>query len=224
MPGAAVVRGDPGDRVAVKSDIANDATSAPRAAASSAYIGIIGRPLGVLLGGAYGMLVGSLFDIDGVETTESVLREILNQVHATRTAVLAQVTEQSPEVIDTAMARLGGEVMRRPVVDVVEEIAAAHEAQREARKETAEGTPRGEQGRRTRQGRRAQVEAPSHQGRRDRSGLAATTSPAPAGRPSSARAIGLERASRVPTRRQRSLPQIVGPVVPHANGGAAANR
>jgi uncharacterized membrane protein len=89
----------------------------------------------VLLGGATGVLVGSLFDISEVETTESVLSEISKQVHPTRMAVLAQVTEQSPDVIDTAMARLGGEVLRRPVVDVEQEIAAAHEAQWEARRE-----------------------------------------------------------------------------------------
>jgi hypothetical protein len=52
------------------------------------------------------------------------------QVHPTQTAVPAQVTEQSPAVIDTAMARLGGEGLRRPVVDVEQEIAAAHEPQR----------------------------------------------------------------------------------------------
>jgi uncharacterized membrane protein len=98
-------------------------------------VGIIGGPLGVLLGGAYGALVGSLFDIDDVETTESVLGDISKQVHPTRTPVLAQVTEQSPEVIDTAMARLGGEIMRRPVVDVEQEIAAAQEAQRKAKRE-----------------------------------------------------------------------------------------
>jgi uncharacterized membrane protein len=87
------------------------------------------------LGGTYGLLVGSLFDIDDVETTESVLGEISKQVQPSRTAVLAQVTEQSPDVIDAAMARLGGEVMRRPVVDVEEEIAAAEEAQRKAKRE-----------------------------------------------------------------------------------------
>ena len=38
-------------------------------------------------------------------------------------------------MIDAAMARLGGEVMRRPVVDVEEEIAAAEEAQRKAKRE-----------------------------------------------------------------------------------------
>ena len=138
----------------------------------------------MLLGGTYGALVGSLFDIDDVETTESVLGEISKQVQPTRTAVLAQVTEQSPEVIDTAMARLGGEVMRRPVVEVEQEIAAAQDAQRkaerEARKELHEGPRREDQGRRARQGRGAEVEAPSHQGRRGRVGRAAMTRAAPA--------------------------------------------
>ena len=89
----------------------------------------------MLIGGAYGMLVGSLFDIDEVDTTETVLGEISKQVQPTRTAVLAQVTEQSPEVIDAAMARLGGEVLRRPAVEVEEEIAVAEEAQRKAKQE-----------------------------------------------------------------------------------------
>ena len=140
IAGAAVVTRDPDDRVDVKSEVANDPyVGTASGGVIGLLVGIIGGPLGVLLGGTYGMLVGSLFDIDDVETTESVLREISNEVHATRTAVLVQVTEQSPEVIDTAMARLGGEVMRRPVVDVEEEIAAANEAQlkaeRDARKE-----------------------------------------------------------------------------------------
>ena len=133
IAGAAVVTRDPDGRVDVKSEVGD----APYAGTASGgiiglLIGIIGGPLGVLLGGTYGMLVGSLFDIDDVETTESVLREISNEVHATRTAVLAQVTEQSPEVIDTAMARLGGQVMRRPVFEVEQEIAAAQDAQRKA--------------------------------------------------------------------------------------------
>jgi uncharacterized membrane protein len=136
IAGAAVVTRDPDDRVDVKSELAND----PYVGTASGgiiglLVGIIGGPLGVLLGGTYGMLVGSLFDIDDVATTESVLGEISNQVHATRTAVLAQVNEQSPEVIDTAMARLGGEVMRRPVFEVEQEIAAAQDAQRKAERE-----------------------------------------------------------------------------------------
>ena len=98
-------------------------------------IGILGGPLGVLLGGSYGALVGSLFDLDEAETTESVLGEISKQVQPTRMALLAQVTEQSPEVIDTAMARLGGQVMRRLLADVESEIAAAQDAERKAKRE-----------------------------------------------------------------------------------------
>ncbi len=136
IAGAAVVTRDLDGRVDVKSEVGDD----PYVGTASGgmiglLVGIIGGPLGVLLGGAYGVLVGSLFDIDDVETTESVLSEISKQVHPTRTAVLAQVTEQSPEVVDTAMARLGGQVMRRPVVDVEQEIAAAQEAQRKAKRE-----------------------------------------------------------------------------------------
>jgi len=136
IAGAAVVTRDPDDRLDVKSEVADD----PYVGTASGgiiglLVGIIGGPLGVLLGGTYGMLVGSLFDIDDVATTESVLGEISSQVHATRTAVLAQVNEQGPEVIDTAMARLGGEVMRRPVFEVEQEIAAAQDAQRKAERE-----------------------------------------------------------------------------------------
>ena len=42
---------------------------------------------------------------------------------------------QSAGVVDTAMARLGGTVVRRPVSDVEAEIAAAEEAQREAKRQ-----------------------------------------------------------------------------------------
>jgi uncharacterized membrane protein len=136
IAGGAVVTRDLDGRVDAKSEIGNDPYTGTAAGGMiGLLLGIIGGPLGVLLGGATGVLVGSLFDIDDVETTESVLSDISKQVRPTRTAVLAQVTEQSPEVIDTAMARLGGEVMRRPVVDVEQEIAAAQEAQRKAKRE-----------------------------------------------------------------------------------------
>jgi uncharacterized membrane protein len=134
--GGAVVTRDLDGHVEVKSEVGDD----PYVGTASGgliglLVGILGGPLGVLLGGSTGLLVGSLFDMDEAETTESVLGDMSTQIHPTRTAVLAQVTEQSPEVVDAAMARLGGEIMRRPVADVEEEIAAAQEAQRKAKRE-----------------------------------------------------------------------------------------
>jgi uncharacterized membrane protein len=136
LAGAAVVTRQLDGRVEIKSEVGD----LPYEGTASGglvglLVGIIGGPLGMLFGGATGLLVGSLFDIDDATTTESVLSDISKHVRPGRTAVLAQVTEQSREVIDTAMWKLGGEVMRRPIVDVEKEIAAAQEAQRTAEQE-----------------------------------------------------------------------------------------
>jgi uncharacterized membrane protein len=140
IAGAAVITRDLDGSVDIKSEVGdNSYVGTASGGVIGLLVGIIGGPLGILLGGATGLLVGSLYDMDQVDTTESVLGDISKQVHPSRTAILAQVTEQSPEVIDSAMARLGGDVMRRSVVDVEDEIAAAEKAQktadREARKE-----------------------------------------------------------------------------------------
>ena len=136
VAGAAVVSRDADGRVDVKSEVGNDRyVGTASGGIIGLLVGIIGGPVGMLLGGTYGALVGSLFDIDDVATTDSVLGEISNQVQPTRTAVLAQVLEQSPDVIDTAMARLRGQVMRRPVFELEQELAAAQDAQRKAERE-----------------------------------------------------------------------------------------
>jgi uncharacterized membrane protein len=98
-------------------------------------IGILGGPLGVLIGGTYGVLVGSLFDLSDSADTESVLSDISRSVRPGNPALIAQATEQSPEVVDSAMSALGGTVLRRPVDEVMAEIAAAEDAQRAAQEE-----------------------------------------------------------------------------------------
>jgi uncharacterized membrane protein len=97
-------------------------------------VGILGGPLGVLIGGATGVLIGSLFDMEDADDTDSVLADIAKSVDRGHTSLLAEIVEQSPEVVDTAMARLGGTVLRRPLDDVEAEVAAAEKAQRAAKK------------------------------------------------------------------------------------------
>jgi uncharacterized membrane protein len=98
-------------------------------------LGVLGGPLGLLLGGAGGALLGSVIDLDSVEEAESVLGTMARAIQPGKTALLAEATEPAVEVVDSEMERLGGKVVRRPVVDVEAEIAAAEEAARSAEAE-----------------------------------------------------------------------------------------
>ncbi|HEX4622877.1 MAG TPA: DUF1269 domain-containing protein [Solirubrobacteraceae bacterium] len=98
-------------------------------------IGILGGPFGILLGGVTGLLIGSLYDLDESDATESALGDISRTVRPGKTALLAEADEQSPDVVDNAMTSLGGSVLRRSLDDVQAEVAAAEEAQRAAAQE-----------------------------------------------------------------------------------------
>ena len=136
---AVVVRGEDG-KIVVKDQVGGDEFAGTAGGGLiGVLVGILGGPLGVLLGGSYGLLVGSLVDVSEVERNESILSQISMSVKPGHTALLAEVTEQSPEVVDTAMEQFRGTVLRRPSSEVEAEIAAAEEAQREAqRKATKE--------------------------------------------------------------------------------------
>jgi uncharacterized membrane protein len=132
---AVVVRNDDG-RIDIKDEVGDTGYEGTATGGIvGLIIGVLGGPFGVLLGGATGVLIGSLFDLDDLDTTESVLGEMSRSVRVGHDAVLAEVTEQSPEVVDAAMVRLGGTVVRRPLEDVEAEIAVAEEAQRAAKQE-----------------------------------------------------------------------------------------
>jgi uncharacterized membrane protein len=132
---AVVVRDDDG-HVLVKDDVADERHTATLGGGLvGLLIGVIGGPFGVLIGGATGVLVGSLFDSHDGDETESALSDVSASVQVGRTALLAEVTEQGTEVIDTAMRGIGGEILRRSLDDVEAEIAATEKAQRSAKRE-----------------------------------------------------------------------------------------
>jgi uncharacterized membrane protein len=101
-------------------------------------IGVLGGPVGMLLGWGAGAMVGGAFDVDRAVTSDEALTVLGTAIPAGSTAVIASVEEPAVEVIDGEMAKLGGEVTRRPVSDVMAELDAAEEAaaaaEREARK------------------------------------------------------------------------------------------
>ena len=101
-------------------------------------IGVLGGPVGMLLGWGAGAMMGGAFDLDRAVTSDEALTVLGTAIPAGSTAVIANIEEPAVEVIDGEMAKLGGEVTRRPVGDVMAELDAAEEAaeaaEREARK------------------------------------------------------------------------------------------
>jgi len=126
---AVVVRDDDG-KVLIKDEVGETyGVATATGGIIGLLIGIIGGPLGVLIGGATGLMAGSLYDLDEEFDTRSALSQISHSVKVGHTALVAEVSEPSPEVLDSDMARLSGKVFRRPVHEVEAEIAAAQEAQ-----------------------------------------------------------------------------------------------
>jgi uncharacterized membrane protein len=105
-------------------------------------IGVLGGPLGVLIGWGGGALMGGAFDVDRAVSSDEALTVLGRAIPPGTTAVIASVEEPAVEVIDAEMYKLGGEVTRRPVAEVMGELEAAEEAAdaaaREARRELRE--------------------------------------------------------------------------------------
>ena len=91
-------------------------------------VGVLGGPVGVLVGWGAGAVMGSLFDIDRVEKSDEALCALGRAIPPESTAVIAVVGEPAVEVIDGEMAKLGGEVTRRPLDEVMSELEAAERA------------------------------------------------------------------------------------------------
>jgi uncharacterized membrane protein len=105
-------------------------------------IGVLGGPVGLLLGWGAGAMMGGAFDIDRAVTSDEALTVLGQAIPPGSTAVVANVEEPAVEVIDGEMKKLDGEITRRPVGEVMAELDAAEEAAdaaaREARRAVRE--------------------------------------------------------------------------------------
>jgi uncharacterized membrane protein len=135
IKGAAVVQRQQDGAIVTKDAVDTQHSGTTTGGLIGLLVGILGGPFGILIGGATGLLIGSLYDVDEAEETTSVLAGISSAISPGQTVVLAEVEEQSSDVVDQAMARLGGTVMRRSIKDVEAEIAAAEHAARAAKRE-----------------------------------------------------------------------------------------
>jgi uncharacterized membrane protein len=135
VPAAAVVTREEDGRITINDQFGQDSfEDTAGGGLLGLLVGVLGGPLGVLVGGATGLLIGSLFDEDDDDNTRSVLSDISKTIRVGAPGLLAEVSEPGPEAIDAVMDHLDGTVIRRSVADVELEVAAAEDAQREAKK------------------------------------------------------------------------------------------
>ena len=97
-------------------------------------VGILGGPLGMLLGWGAGSLIGGFADANRVDRSESAIGELSRRLPA-GTAILAEVEEYAAEVLDDDVAPLGGQVLRLEAARVLTELGAARVLHEERRQE-----------------------------------------------------------------------------------------
>ncbi len=108
IKGAAIVQRGEDGRMVIKDSLDSEQFAGTATGGLiGLLVGILGGPFGVLIGGATGLLIGSLYDMDDADETESVLAEISSAIRPGQTVMLAQVDEQSDDVVDLAMAPSG---------------------------------------------------------------------------------------------------------------------
>jgi uncharacterized membrane protein len=98
-------------------------------------VGVLGGPVGLLLGWGSGAVIGAAVDVERADTSYGALGMLGNAIPAGSNAVIANVTEPAVKTIDGEMNKLGGEVTRRPVEEVMDELEAVDEAADAAAKE-----------------------------------------------------------------------------------------
>jgi uncharacterized membrane protein len=98
-------------------------------------VGVLGGPVGLLLGWGAGAMMGGAFDVDRAITSDEALTVLGRAIPPDSTAVIADVEEPAVEVIDGEMTKLGGEITRRSAAEVMVELDAAEQAAEAAARE-----------------------------------------------------------------------------------------
>lgn len=96
-------------------------------------VGIMGGPLGILLGWGAGSLIGGFRDVREIKEDSNLFQRITANMEVGNTALVGELENEQPYVVDQIVRRLEGELLRRPTEAVEADIAAAEQAQESAR-------------------------------------------------------------------------------------------
>lgn len=96
-------------------------------------VGIMGGPLGILLGWGAGSLIGGFRDAREIKEDSNLFQRITENMSVGTTALVGELEDEQPYVVDQIVRRLQGELLRRTTEAVEADIHAAEQAQETAR-------------------------------------------------------------------------------------------
>jgi len=89
-------------------------------AAVGSLLGLLGGPVGIAVGAAGGMLIGATADYAKARVTADFAQHVANELLPGRTAVVAEVYEESTDAVDGRLQTLGATILRRDLSDVAD--------------------------------------------------------------------------------------------------------
>ena len=99
--------------------------------AVGSLLGILGGHIGLALGAAAGFVIGAVTDFAKARVDRDFVTEVVKALTPGKTAVVAEIDEESTAPVNARMKALGGHVLRRELSKVVDtdyerKIAAEH--------------------------------------------------------------------------------------------------
>ena len=94
-------------------------------------VGILGGPIGVLLMGSYGLLAGTLFDMDDAINDEAMVETVADKLVDGEVALIALVDEDDEAYLDEQLGKFKTEIMRFDAATVAQEVDEAVKMEKE---------------------------------------------------------------------------------------------
>ncbi|MBP1041045.1 hypothetical protein I6N95_08520 [Vagococcus sp. BWB3-3] len=98
-------------------------------------LGILGGPVGVLLGSGLGMTIGTGFDLDELEDNQSVFKQVAQELGENKLALLTVADESDEQLLNQLLMKEGAvKIIRKSYVDVQTEIFENQELEKQLAK------------------------------------------------------------------------------------------
>jgi uncharacterized membrane protein len=78
-------------------------------------VGALGGPVGMMIGMLTGSLTGAILDVDHSDFSEDFVSKASNHLHPGSVAIIAEISEDDPSILDSVFAEYGANITRSDV-------------------------------------------------------------------------------------------------------------